>query len=355
MSTLGRYLIRYVLAYTGLVTLVLAALGSLFLFISQQDDIGVGQYTTSQAALYVLLNLPGYLVQLLPVATLIGALLGLGNLARGSELVVMRASGITIAQFCRWLAVAGLILAAIILLVQEFAAPPLGKYARQMKLFTKFSQFSFAGNTGMWVRDGETIISVAQQSASTRYGGVQVFRIVPGKEMLSVGRAETASVSEDRRWRLQNYAETRFGPMGTDSSQVAEQDVHTTLSPEFLGLAVVEAESMGLRDLLAYMDHLRRNNLQDRSFLMEFWARLARIAGLPLVVILALPFSLGPMRSSGQGARTVIGILIGAAFVLLSQTLENGGQLFSLPPVIIGWVPTAVLAALTGVLLWRVR
>jgi lipopolysaccharide export LptBFGC system permease protein LptF len=51
----------------------------------------------------------------------------------------------------------------------------------------------------------------------------------------------------------------------------------------------------------------------------------------------------------------VIGILIGAGFVLLSQTLESGGQLFGLPSQLIAWLPTALLAALTATLLWRTR
>jgi len=76
---------------------------------------------------------------------------------------------------------------------------------------------------------------------------------------------------------------------------------------------------------------------------------------LLLVVILALPFALGPMRSSGQGARTVIGILIGAGFILLSRTLESSGRLFDLEPWIVGWGPTVLLAALTVGLLLRTR
>jgi lipopolysaccharide export system permease protein len=136
---------------------------------------------------------------------------------------------------------------------------------------------------------------------------------------------------------------------------VAHHEVRTTLSSEFLGLAVVEADGMGLRDLMTYTDHLQRNDLDATRFQIAFWARIARMAAMVLVVMLALPFSLGSMRASGQGARTVVGILIGAAFVLLSQTLENGGMLFGLRPVLVGWLPTAVLAALTGALLWRAR
>jgi lipopolysaccharide export system permease protein len=112
---------------------------------------------------------------------------------------------------------------------------------------------------------------------------------------------------------------------------------------------------MGLRDLRAYRAHLERNNLDATPFEAAFWARIARVVALLLVVILALPFALGPMRASGQGARTVVGILIGAGFVLLSQTLESSARLLDLPPWLVGWGPTALLAALTLVLLARLR
>src|SRR6185295_4028086 len=122
MSSLARYIVRTVLAYTTLVLLVLIALGALFLFIGQQDDIGTGGYTVRQAELFVALNLPSYVADLLPVAALIGTLLGLGHLANGSELVVMRASGVSTLQFCRWLAIAGVVLAALMVLTAEFVA-----------------------------------------------------------------------------------------------------------------------------------------------------------------------------------------------------------------------------------------
>jgi len=355
MPILGNYIVRTILSYTGLVMLVLLALGALFLLIGQQDDIGTGGYTATQALLFVALNLPSYLFQLLPVGTLIGALLGLGNLARGSELVVMRASGVTTTRFCVWLGLAGFILAVLMVGLGEFVAPPLEKYARQLKVFSKYSEFSFAGSRGTWVRDGDTIISVEQQSADARYGGVQVFRFDSGRRLLGVGRAESASVDDATGWQLEGYAETRFEDGRTVVDRSATKEVRTTLSAEFLGLAVVEPETMGLHDLRAYIAHLQRNNLEFTAFEAAFWARIARVTALVLVVMLALPFALGPMRDSGQGARTVVGILIGAGFVLLSRTLESSGQLFDLSPWIVGWGPTLLLAALTMALLARIR
>jgi lipopolysaccharide export system permease protein len=354
---LGRYLIRTVLGYTALVMIVLLALGALFMFIGQQDDIGVGNYGASQALLFVALNLPSYLFQLLPVAALIGSLLGLGNLARGSELIVMRASGVTTLRLSLWLGMAGLILASLMFVVGEYVAPPLGQYARQLKVFAKFDEFNLAGNRATWMRDGDTIISVDQQSASTRFGGIKVFQVDRDRRLVSVGRAESASVKGDKVWRLQKYVGTTFAADSLAATVDREdaRDVRTSLSPDFLGLAIAEPDTMGLRDLRDYIAHLQRNELQSAGFEAAYWSRLARFAAVLLVIMLALPFCVGSLRNSGQGARTVIGVLIGAGFVLLSQTLESSGELFSLSPWIVGWLPTAVLGLVTGTLLWRNR
>ncbi len=355
MPILARYILRTVFAYTALVLAVLLVLGGLFIFISEQNAIGTGNYTATQAMTYASMNLPTLACQLLPVAALIGTLLGLGNLARDSELVVMRASGITTVRFCTWLAVAGLILGVLMAGVGEFVAPPLQRYARQVKVFAKYSEFSFAGSRGAWVRDGDMIISVEQQTARSRFGGVQIFRFGAGRVLLGAGRADAAVVEEGNAWRLENYAETRFTDEGTEVRKAAAENFNSTLSPDFLGLAVVDPEAMGLRDLEAYVQHLRRNDLDSSRFEVALWSRTARFAALMLVLMLALPFSLGPMRSTGQGARTVVGILIGAAFVLMSQTLENSGQILGLSPLVTGWLPTALLGAVTLTMLVRNR
>jgi len=355
MSTLGRYIIRTVLGYTALVMLMLLALGALFLFIGQQDDIGTGGYTVLEALRFVALNLPKYMFDLLPVGALIGGLLGLGNLARGSELVVMRASGVSTLRFCTWLGIAGLLLAALMFALGEFVSPPLEKYALQLKVFSKYSEFSFAGDRGTWVRDGDTIISVEQQSASTRYGGVQFFQFDRQRRLVTIGRAESASLDAANRWQLENYAATHFVDGRTEVERSAIKEVRSSLSADFLGLAVVEPDSMALKDIVAYVGHLRANDLDTRGFETALWSRISRMTALLLVVMLALPFSLGTMRSSGQGARAVIGILVGAGYVLVSRTIESSGQIFDVPPWMVGWAPTMGLAVLTVLLLARAR
>jgi len=97
MGLLNGYLMRTIIASTALVLLVLLALGALFEFIGQLEDVK-GNYGIQQALIYTLLRLPQLSFAMLPIAVLIGALLGLGGLANNSELVVMRTAGLSIVR-----------------------------------------------------------------------------------------------------------------------------------------------------------------------------------------------------------------------------------------------------------------
>ncbi|MBV8784251.1 MAG: LptF/LptG family permease, partial [Gammaproteobacteria bacterium] len=110
MSILDRYLMRSILGSVALVVSVLLALGALFTFIDQQEDIGSGNYTALGAFWYTLLNLPLQAFELLPISALIGALLGLGSLARGSELTVIRATGVSVLRLAGMALIAALAL-----------------------------------------------------------------------------------------------------------------------------------------------------------------------------------------------------------------------------------------------------
>jgi lipopolysaccharide export system permease protein len=356
VKIIDRYIIATILLYTAMVLGVLLTLGGLFVFIEQQDDIGVGSYRAADALLFTVLNLPQQSFELMPVAVLIGALLGLGSLARGSELVVVRAAGVSVMRIAVSAGVAGVLIAIVTALLGEVIAPPVQKFARQQKAFSKFSDVSFAASGSAWVKDGNTIISVHEQSGDNLFGGVYVFRFSNPQVLLSVGHAGRAILGETAgHWRLDGYTETRFDDDRIVTTPRTNLELETKVNPGFLGLAASEPRQLPSIALWRLIGHLRSNGLEAENYVFAFWSRIARTCAVIVVAILAVPFALGPLRSSGAGARIVIGVLIGIVFFLAQRMLESGSIIFNLDPVILAWIPTATLALLTMILVARTR
>jgi lipopolysaccharide export system permease protein len=355
MSVLARYLMKTIIGHALLVVLVLLTLSSLYMFIEQQNDIGVGTYTTADAFLYVALTLPQYAFDMLPIAALIGALLALGNLARSMELIVIRAAGVSVARIAMWVFGAGILLMISTWVLGEYIAPPLTQYARQMKTFAKFQDYSISANRGAWAKDGNTIISVRKQNAGNTYGGVYVFKFSPQRDLLSMGRATSAKIASDNTWTLSNYRESKIDKEHVIASTEATATLATRLSPEFLGLASVEPDALSGSGLKSYIGHLKENDQDARDYETAYWARIARTVAVSIIVVLAVPFAFGPMRSTGTGVRTVVGIMMGVAFFFVAKMLEGGGDLFAVSPLVVAWAPTVLLALITSIAVARVR
>jgi len=167
-----------------------------------------------------------------------GALLGLGNPARGSEWIVMRASGVTTARLRGW--------------------PGL------------------AGDDGIRARDGETIIRVHGQPAGVQFGGVQACKFGRDRRLLPVGRAGRASVGKEYLWTPGHDARTRSGDAATQTESAAEQHIVATGSPDCAGLAVADAVVTGLHDLDACGAGLQSSYLDAAHAEIAFRPRVAR-------------------------------------------------------------------------------
>ena len=198
------------------------------------------------------------------------------------------------------------------------------------------------------------ILRVQTGEVDQAFGGVSLFEL-DGNRLLSVKHAERISVADPGHWRLHNVSTTRFRDDHIESEVVPEITMTSSVNPDFLGLAATDPDLLTLRGLASYIDHLRRNSLDTVVYEIGFWSRIARLFAVIVVTLLALPFVFGPLRTTGAGARTVIGVLLGVVFFLITGMVEKGGQLFGLNPVIVGWLPTAVVGFCTFIAISRTR
>jgi lipopolysaccharide export system permease protein len=355
MNLLDRYVIRALLGGVLVVIAVLLSLGALFLFVNQQDDIGIGTYSAIDAFWFVLLNLPQQAYELMPIGVLIGALLGLGALARGSELTVMRAAGISVWRIAGSVLMAALLLVTLAVVCGEFLAPPMQEMAKRQKAISKFSNISFANRGGAWVRDGNLLINVMQQSGTSEFGGMRIYELTPDHELASVATASTALVQPNGSWRLSRYAVTRFGGERVEAERDATREFESAVGGDFLKDTVARPGDLDTRTLWSLIRHLRSNDLDSRTQEFAFWSRIARTAAILFAALLAVPFVFGSLRSAGSGARLMIGVLIGLSFFLVQRLLESGAIVFDANPIALAWLPTGLLAAVSLGLIARTR
>src|SRR6266853_509750 len=355
MNVLDRYIVRAILGSVVVVTLVMLVLGALFVFIDQQDDIGTGHYTALGAFWYTLLNLPQLAYELLPITALIGSLLGLGALARGSELTVVRATGVSIGRLAGMALIAAALLVCVELLLGELLAPPLQQAAREHKAFSKLANVGFSGGGGAWVRDGDLILNVAGQYSQRQFGSMQIFELSPQHRLIALGHATRATAGSRGSWLLSDYTESRFGDDAVTTRPPGQRLLASKLTAGFLGLAVEDPKQLTSRALWRLISYYRSNALDTREYLFAFWSRIARTLAIAFSVLLAIPFVLGSLRSAGAGTRMMLGLILGIGFFLLQRLIESGTIVFDLNPLVLAWLPTALLATVTVGLLARAR
>ena len=355
MSVLDRYVVRTILSAVLLVTGVFLMLGGLWVLIDQLDDIGIGHYTAWSALWYTLLNLPQQAYELLPITVLIGTLLGLGALARGSELTVVRATGVSVARLAGMTLIAAGLLIGVELVLGEFLGPPLQQVAREQKAFSKLSNVSFGTGSGAWVRDGDLIFNVAGQSGQRQFGGMQIFELSPQHQLLALGHARSATAGSTRKWLLTDYAESRFSGDTVSSTPPAERIIESNVTAGFLGLAVQDPDQLTIGALWRQITSYRSNALDAREYVFAFWSRIARTVAVAFCALLAIPFALGPLRSTGAGTRMLLGLGLGIVFFLMQRLIESSTVVFALNPVLLAWLPAAVLAGVSLALLAKTR
>lgn len=354
MDLLTRYLMRTILASTALVLLVLLALAILFEFIGQLDDVQAG-FGIPQALLYAGLRLPQLAFEMLPIAALIGSLLGLGGLATSSELVVMRTAGVSVARLARMVALSGAVLMVLAALVGEFIGPPLDYFARNMRDEARFDQDGVDFGNPAWIKDGPVILHLERVNSEFEFGGVYLFRFNDDNSLQSIARAENSGIDDNDQWILENFRETRFRDGGVQAVAADVEVESFGVDSDLLGITLVKPVSLSARGLISYIRYLRKNGLTAVRYEMELWSRTATTTTIMLMPVLALAFVFGSLRSSGAGTRLVIGVLVGLGYYLASEMLSSSGQVFNLNPAVVTWIPSLALLLVTVFALSRVR
>ena len=353
MILLERYLAGAVIAGTLLTLGVLLPLLGFFILADEIDDVGIQGYELLDALMFMALSLPRYAYQVFPIATLIGALIGLGALASRSELVAMRAAGFSVARIIWAGLLGGLLLAAVAVVLGEVVAPVAEQRGLELRREALSGDATQRTPFGFWAIDDDAYVNIREIHSATQLRDISIYQVDPDRGSLVTTHAAGARYSEGG-WKLEDIKRSRVTAEGVDVERVDQAEWDSVLDPGLLKVVVVDPQALPVWGLYKYVRFMALNKQDAGPYEVAFWGKVLHPALTLSMIFVAIPINLGSARTSGLGPRIFMGVLVGIVYYLVSRTFAFAALLLGLSPLVAAVMPPALFLLGALVLLRRV-
>ncbi|MFV9653350.1 LPS export ABC transporter permease LptG [Pseudomonas sp. NY15366] len=351
MAKLDRYIGTQVFFAILAVLGIILGLALLFAFIDELSDLNKGDYGLAQALWYVLLTAPRRAYEMLPMAALIGCLIGLGTLASNSELTIMRAAGVSIGRIVWAVMKPMLVLMLAGILIGEYVAPLTENQAQADRALAQGGGAAQSSKRGMWHRQGQEYVHINAVQPGGVLLGVTRYRFDDERRLLSASFARRAEY-RDNHWILNNVQTTLLHEDRSEVVNQREERWDIELNPELLGTVVMEPEALSVTGLWQYIHYLSEQGLNNARYWLAFWTKVLQPLVTGALVLMAISFIFGPLRSVTLGQRVFTGVLVGFIFRIAQDLLGPSSLVFGFSPLLAVLVPAGI-CALAGVWLLR--
>ncbi|GGJ92653.1 LPS export ABC transporter permease LptG [Pseudomonas matsuisoli] len=344
---IGRSVFMAILSVLGVIT----ALALVFAFIDQLGDVK-GDYGLMEAAWYVVLTAPRRIYEMLPMAALIGSMIGLGTLASNSELTIMRAAGVSIGRIVWAVMKPMLVLLIAGVLIGEYVAPWSENKAQGDRSLAQGGGEAQSSRYGYWHRQGDQFVHINSVQPNGLLLGITRYEFDGERKLLWSSFAREATFQQDH-WRLQDITTTRFNGDSTEVVREPTQEWDLALNPQLLGTVMLEPEALSMTGLWGYAGYLSDQGLNNGRYMLAFWSKLLQPLVTAALVLMAISFVFGPLRSVTLGQRIFTGVVVGFVFRITQDLLGPSSLVFNFSPLFAVLVPAAICAVAGGILLRR--
>jgi len=350
MRRLDRYIVSSVSSAMLLVMAIVLSLDFLFAFISEMNELA-NDYQALEALMFVMTTLPRRIYDYLPLGAFMGCLVGLGAMAKNSELVVIRAAGVSTGRIVLSAMKPALTVVVIGLLLGEFVAPYTEKIAQSQRAVLQGAESNIATHRGLWHREGQVFMHFNAVEPNGVLHGISLQYYDESKRLLKSRFAKRA-IFQRGRWQLENVVQTEFLDDRTLVSRFLILDWDTELSPSVLNVLIVKPDNLSISGLFTYAKYLQEQDLSSAEYMMSFWKKLLQPLSTAVLVLVAISFVFGPLRSVTMGFRVFSGVVVGLLFKYAQDLLGPSSLVFGFNPIYATLVPI-IVCFLVGIYLLR--
>lgn len=353
MRRLNQYIFATVAASILLVLTVILGFDAIADIIEEMSELE-GSYTFLKALQFVVMSIPANIFDLLPFAALVGCLAGLGSLATSSELVVLRAAGVSTQRIVWMVMRPAIIILAVGMLISEYIAPHTESIAQSDRAIALHKSENLVSKEGVWHREGNDFMHFNVVQPNGVLYGVTIYTFDESRELVSTLFAERA-IFHSRQWELEDVVKTDMLPGHIESESASRMSWNTSLSPQLLEILMLEPEDLSISGLWHYSHYLQQQGLFSGPYELAFWKKVLQPLSTLALVLIAISFVFGPLREVTMGFRVFIGVLFGVVFRTAQDMLSPASLVYGFQPLYASLLPIVVCVLIGLLLLNRAR
>ncbi|MFM6961351.1 MAG: LPS export ABC transporter permease LptG [Polynucleobacter victoriensis] len=369
-----RYLAKQIYLSFAFILFALTSLFVFFDFIAEIRDTN-NTYSVALAFLTVLMRVPSRLVEIIPIAGLIGGIYVMANMAALSEYTILRIAGLDTKKALATLMKIAIPIALLILFMSEVLGPFTEGLSKNIRLGAlNQGRETLEFRSGAWIKDklrdndgrgkvknGIRYINVGALENNQTIRGFRMYEFDDKYNLLVSRTAETVRFVGEGSWRLNKVTETRFTEnpgenildpsFNTEIKRLDILDIETDVSPQLLGALLIKPDRLSIIDLFNYINHLKENKQDYQRYAISFWKKVIYPFTILVMLALALPFAYLQTRSGAIGYKVFGGIMLGISFQLFNSLFSHLGLLGEWPALVSAITPAMIyfILALVGI------
>jgi lipopolysaccharide export system permease protein len=349
-SLVNRYMFVQTLLGLGVALLVVSGVIILVDFVEQSRDIGTRvEIGTTQLLLLTVLKAPALIEKTLPFVFLFGVLSSLFRLNRSSELIVMRASGMS-----AWrILTAPMVLAIGVGILSTTLLNPLGSIGlaefearRDILMESRPNPYDL---NEVWLRethaDGYTVIaaSTLEEGSQELHDPVFLYYAVDERGVPRLERRLDAEIANlrDGFWEIENAVERA---PGSPSLALGMASVPTSINRQALFERARSPDGVSFWDLPGLINSAREAGLATERYALRLHALMALPITLLAATLIAAAATLRLYRLGGAAAFAISGGIGGFVMFFFQEMLSSFGATGALPPQTASWAAPALTA-----------
>ena len=349
---MGRLFLTRTFAVLALLVVVLQTLDLLG---ESGDILAYAGNGDAQLWHYVSLRAPQIIARFLPFSVLLGTLIMLATLNQNSEIISMKAAGLSAHQILAPLIAAAL---GVALISYAFNERIVARSTARLAAWQAVEYGPLPPDSGVktnpWVLDGNNLVTagiVAGRGAAVQLRNVEIFNRV-NNSLTTIIRAPKGHYdAAARMWVLENARQ--FDVARGTQRNVGAVRFGRDIRPDQFTLAKVDPDAMTFDELRAAIGDLRDAGRPTAELEGSLWHKLSGPLSALLMPILGSVAAFGLARSGQLFVRAVMGMALGFAYFVADNFSLAMGNLGAYPPILAAWAPFFLFLLVGETVLFR--